>query len=110
MLPSLPPDELKQLAVDFKEGRVFSDRHVTNPQDISMVFLVLLFMDKEDIDQLKQDNLGMIFEYISKAGPRAVNGMPMFTSARYLNRSDTKLLFEMVTKLETAEKEALAKL
>ena len=33
-------------------------------------------------------NLGVIYEEISKAGPRSVNGQPIFMSCRILNRSD----------------------
>jgi len=33
-------------------------------------------------------NLGVIYEELSKAGPRSVNGQPIFMSCRILNRSD----------------------
>jgi len=33
-------------------------------------------------------NIGVIYEYISKAGPRSINGYPCFFSFRILNKAD----------------------
>lgn len=39
-------------------------------------------------------SIGLIYEYLSQAGPMSMNGGPMFMSLRMLNREDTKKMFE----------------
>lgn len=39
-------------------------------------------------------SIGLVYEYLDKAGPMSVNGMPNFFSCRFLNIEDTKKMFE----------------
>lgn len=84
MIPNQTKEELAQIANDIFKGYIFTDRHVHNQNDIGMVFMPLLFMGKkEDEDEGVETELndwGMVYEYVSKAGPRSCNGMPMFMS------------------------------
>ena len=87
--------ELKQIAVDLYDGKIFSDRHFSGPEEtknlISVVFMPLgmgVFKTKKQVA-----NLGMVYEYLDKAGPRAINGFPMFISCRFLNKADAKKMF-----------------
>ncbi len=107
MIPDMPVEELKKLAVDYKESRIFTHLDIHNINDTSMVFMPIALMRKEDLEKLKASDPGLIYEHISEAGPRAINGMPMFMSFHSLNQEDTKRLFEMVGKLQAAEQEAL---
>ncbi len=43
-------------------------------------------------------NLGVIYEEISKAGPRSINGQPIFWSLRIINRSDWKRAHAAITR------------
>jgi len=43
-------------------------------------------------------NLGVIFEEISKAGPRSVNGQPIFWSLRIINHSDWKRAYAAIAR------------
>ena len=43
-------------------------------------------------EQLK--SIGLVYEYLSEAGPMSVNGKPTFFSCRLLNIEDTKKMFE----------------
>ncbi len=47
------------------------------------------------------------YEYIDKAAPRSVNGLPIFFSMRMLSRADQKRLSEKVQRLREAERTAL---
>lgn len=107
MIPTHTPDELKQIAVDLRAGRIFTDRHVKGPEEMSMVFMVLLFLDEKALAELKANPPGMVYEYLSEAGPRSINGMPCFMSHRYLTLEDTKTVFDLMKKLEAAEKAVL---
>ena len=108
MIPSHTPEELKQIAIDLRAGKIFSDRHCQSPEEVSMVFMVLMFLDQKAIDEFKANPPGLIYEYLTEAGPRSVNGMPCFMSHRYLTVDDAKAMFDIAKKLEEAEKAVLA--
>lgn len=42
-------------------------------------------------------NIGMLYEEYSKAGPRGINGMPIFFSCKIVSIEDTKRFREMYT-------------
>ena len=50
-------------------------------------------------------NIGMLYEDYSKAGPRGVNGMPMFMSVNIASIEDTKRFKEMYGKYEKMREE-----
>lgn len=85
--------ELRQIALDLADGKIFCNRHVP-PNDSRMllsIFMILSLM--ENANQWVRD-AGLIYEYLSEAGPRSINGYPMFMSCRKLNIEDTKKMFE----------------
>ena len=73
--------DLKKLAKDLVDGKVFLS---SDPKEIQMCFMVLLFADSKDIPP----DLAAVYEYYSEAGPMACNGKPMFMSARLLVKND----------------------
>lgn len=91
---SLTDEEVKKLADDMYRGLVFTDRHIQNPGDISRVFMPLALLKKEQIEELKIEDPGMVYEYMDKAGPMAIDGMPMFCSFRFLSQEDAKKVIE----------------
>lgn len=84
--------ELKQLAIDIVDGKVFTDQHISQSQKhmLGQVFMPLLL---GGVDELrahdKLGDLGLIYEYYSEAGPLSINGMPTFTSLNFLSITDT---------------------
>jgi len=111
--------ELKKIAMDIYNGLIYTDRHCRQ-SDIMSVFMCLLFMDPRSkptstdtptdrdnkiYELLERDieskhylefikNIGLVYEYLSEAGPRCINGCPTFTSVRLLSREDTIKMFE----------------
>lgn len=81
-------EELKQIAKDLYAGRIFSDRHVPIPRDIIIVFALRLFEDIGIREKMISKEIFFIYEYMDKASPRSLNGMPMFTSFHSLNEID----------------------
>jgi len=83
-------EEIKQLVVDVVGGRVFCDYMVPegNNNSMSMVFMPLALMSREDGEKLIEEEASMLYEYLEKAGPRSVNGYPGFFSFQVLNRAD----------------------
>ncbi len=94
--------EAKQLAEDMYKGLVFTDRHVQRKEDIPGVFMPLALMDSKFVEELQKNPPGMIYEYMDKAGPMAMNGMPMFLSCRMISIDDAKKVFERYNKIREA--------
>lgn len=92
-------EEIKKIAEDLYRGYIFTDRHVENKEDIPSVFMSLCMLDKEGIDKLKNMDIGMIYEYIDKAMPRSINGMPIFFSFNILNKDDTKRVIDRYNRI-----------
>jgi hypothetical protein len=72
-----------------------------------MVFMVLGLMDQNARQQLIDDKPGLLYEYLDEAGPRSINGRPIFTSMKVLNESDTDKVLEKSRKLDAASSKAL---
>ena len=98
-------EELKDLALGLCQGRVFCSTQIPNPRDIPLVFMVTGFMTKEDLAAMKKAKITMFYEEMSRALPRMINNMPMFTSANMLNETDHKRLLEINRKIQEALKE-----
>jgi hypothetical protein len=49
-------------------------------------------------------NIGMLFEDMSKAGSRSINGYPIFYSCKIMSIEDTKKFIEMYRKYEDIRK------
>ena len=119
---SLRDDKLKTIAKDLYNGDIYTDRHCMD-HELTQRFMPLLFMgpgtNSSDDTSEKRDNLiyklleqeietkyyqeyvsniGLVFEYLDKRGPMALNGGPMFMSCRFLTRDDTKKMFEYYEK------------
>jgi hypothetical protein len=84
--------EIKQLAMDIGDGKVFSHTQCTNPGDIRSVFMPLALGVLSGWSEKEFKDIGLIYEYYEKAGPRSVNGMPMFMSMRLLSIDDLRRL------------------
>lgn len=87
-------DELKQLAVDWVEGRIFTSFDI-HPGDmpfmLTKVFMLISLGALAELSKKQLDDVGMIYEYMSEQGYRSVNGYPMFIkSLRWMTRADTE--------------------
>lgn len=110
MIKNRPREDLKKIALDIHKGLIFSDAMIREKSLFDMVFMVFIFMDQAARNKLLKDKPGMCFEYMEKAGPRSINGHPMFFSCQILNQGDTKHVLRMVKKLHDAEEKAKAQL
>lgn len=79
---------LKQLAQDIYDQKAFTNRHIRPGGDIRMVFMPIALGAFKDWEKEDMEDIGLIYEFYSAAGPRAVNGYPCFTSFKILNKLD----------------------
>ena len=91
--------EVRQLAEDMFKGLIFTDRNVQIKEGIPKVFVPLMLMGKEFINELQEIPVGMIYEYMDKAGPRSINGMPIFMSFKFIDVKDQKKVIEIYNKI-----------
>ena len=84
--------ELKRLAVDIVEGKVFGTWNIPSEDRnlVPLIFVPLCFIDEKQFRKLKSRKVAHVYEYLYKAGPRSVNGYPIFFSCRFLTRKDWK--------------------
>lgn len=75
-IPPLTDEEIDQLAIDIITNRVFFP---WTQSDMESAFMMVLAFATED--QIPP-NATIMYEELSKAGPRSLNGMPMFTSGK----------------------------
>jgi hypothetical protein len=89
--------ERRQLALDIMDGKVFGSWNL-DPDEarnvIGMIFLPL------SLGANVPKGVAHIYEYLSQAGPRAINGNPIFMSFRVLLKEDAKALFPMMEELK----------
>ena len=84
--------QIRQLALDVADGRVFL---TTDAREIELAFsMILAFLTEEHRKDLEERDVVAFYEHISKAGPRSVNGLPMFMSACTLTREEYNRLVD----------------
>jgi len=87
-------DKLRTIAQDLHAGRIFCDRQIKGDDSLyGCVFMPLFFMDPKDKWRMSKNPPGLVYEYLTEAGGRAINGYPTFMSMRMLTQEDTKRMF-----------------
>jgi hypothetical protein len=89
--------ELKQLAIDLVEGKVFTSNHLCaegREDMISSIFMPLALGALSGMPEEELKQLGMVYEYLDKAGPIAVNGFPTFMSCGLLTLNDARKMMD----------------
>jgi hypothetical protein len=102
--------ELRQLAMDIVENKVFTDRHL-NENEASMlgqVFMPIIFMSEEQTKKVFED-VGMVYEYYSEAGPRGINGLPVFMTVRFLSSDESNRIAPMIKTIQEFKRQFLGK-
>lgn len=82
-------EEHERLAQDIVAGKVWGPWSIEQ-QDGTYLdsFLVWRLMLPELSQWAKEHKITCVYEYLSEAGPRSINGRPVFFSAQTLNADD----------------------
>lgn len=99
--------QIKELALDIYEGRVFCDRHIAGFKDrniatVAMVFTPLALFTEAQMKDFLANDPAMIYQYTNQAGPKSPGNVPVFKSFRFLNSHDTKLVMAEFNRLQEA--------
>lgn len=90
-VPRMEDDELRKFVLGWCDGKLFSTAHEQlrrQPHHIPSVFMVAAFGGFADCSKTYLDEIGIIWEWIDEALPRAINGMPMFMSCKVMHKED----------------------
>lgn len=99
-----PDQELKTIARDWVEGRIMFSTQV--PQEImSMVFMPLIFLSDEQREQLIADEVFAFYGKMEDAGPRGINGYPMFNSMTSVTEKEYEKLQRYAKSYQEMQKE-----
>lgn len=91
LLQRLDDAALATFVMEVCDGKIFTLHHIREHDRESMVPMVFMpvalgaFSGWYGVDL---EQVGTIWEYLSEAGPRAINGYPMFFSLRVMHKDD----------------------
>jgi len=106
--------ELKIIAQDLADGKIFCDRHLNDDiQLIPSVFMILALGGQNWADWMLHAKINFVYEYLDKAGPSFINGYPTFFSCGMLSENDTKKMlkfYEKILEMKKKKKEELDKM
>jgi hypothetical protein len=90
-IPKLSDEKLREFVDDFVSNRIFTSAHLHENEAatmLSMVFMPIALGCFSKVQEESFKNVGVIWEYYSKAGPRSINGRPIFFSLNVLHIDD----------------------
>ena len=88
MLPERTDAELKRIAVDIEGGSIFTSFQLPpdEPKTVQYVFTPMMFVSRKQAQQMQEDDVVCLYEYLDNRLPRNVNGYPTFSSCYMLSR------------------------
>ena len=95
--------ELRELAFYIFENKVFGtwsfrdDKEMANL--IGIVFMPFMFMPQEDKKKLIDAKVIHMYEFYDQAGPRSINGYPIFMGVRFILEGEWKKIVKYVEAL-----------
>lgn len=92
-------EELRQLALDIVEGKVFTDRHCP-PEMLAACFMWIGLGGMAGWSEEDIDTVGTIYEYIDKAFGRGINGFPTFASTQFVHASQMEQFVTLINQAQ----------
>jgi hypothetical protein len=93
-------EDLKKIAIDFADGKIFTSDLLPDMNLLPQVFVPIALNCFKDIpeEDIKKGKLWVIYEYYDKAGPRSINGYPIFFSLNYLSKEEAEVTNDLLHK------------
>jgi hypothetical protein len=101
----LSPEDLTMWAEGLAKGQVFTGNDCP-PDLLAMVFMPL-GMGALSGQQIDWDSIGNVVQWISKAGPQGINGLPVFMSCHIIHKDDWTIIADRALKAHEALQAAL---
>lgn len=97
-VPRMKPADITDLARAVVQNRVY----ITNTEAGVASFELILSLALADAPESFIDEIGAIWEYLEKAAPRSINGLPMFFSCHFIAQDDLASFITQVGEFEAA--------
>lgn len=91
-IPRMSDDEIREFTDALLSGQVFTSGQA--PEELLGTIFMPLMMGAAAHLEPVIENVGCFYEYIEKAGPRAINGYPIFSSFHIMNKDDWDIVME----------------
>jgi hypothetical protein len=91
-LPRMSDQDLRKFVDDFVSNRIFTSAQL-NDSNVNLLPMIFMPLGLGSLSNLQPDSLkqiGCVWEYIDKAGPRSINSMPMFITMNLMHIEDWK--------------------
>jgi len=95
--------DLRKIAVDLYNNHIFTIQQIEQESLIPMVFMPIALGGLQNIPKEDLERIGSIFEYYSEAGPRGINGYPIFFSCKLISKEQwdqVKVYFDEYKELQ----------
>jgi hypothetical protein len=102
---SIDEAAVKDIAMDLYKNDIFVSQQLIDAGQgdlMSMVFMASIFGGPEMVEAYEREGVEVLYEYYSEAGPRGINGYPMFFSHRVLDREDWNRVVDKWKKIKAA--------
>jgi hypothetical protein len=96
---------ITRIAKDIVANLIFTTESIRKGDEnlLGMIFLPILLGGAKSRPQVETLAAGgMIYEYYAQAGPRSINGYPIFYSCYTMGVEDTKMVWEKVERIRRA--------
>lgn len=94
--------ELQEIAVGVATNEIFTDKHVA-PGDIRLIttiFAPLGFLGRKELLKMQRRcRPGLIYAPMKLAGPRSINGYPIFFEMHLLHPDDATIVWDKYERL-----------
>jgi hypothetical protein len=91
-LPRMSDAELREFVLGVCDDKVFTSAHLQQREGgldlLRMVFLPLALGAMKEAPEAHIKDVGLMWEWMREAGPRSINGYPMFFSVRFMHQLD----------------------
>lgn len=104
-LTPLTDEQVHELALSIFRNEIFTDRHIAkhDMRLLPSIFMPLGLLEKKDVLRMqRKERPGMFYAKWSEAGPRSLNGYPMFFSVSMCSEADTKKVWDAYNHLTEA--------
>jgi len=96
---------LYDLAQKVIGGQVFTSLQVQEPSLIGSIFMPIVLSGKDDLNWMLENKIAMFYSDMADAGPRSINGYPMFFKMGFINADEMKIFLEMYKDIQNEHEE-----
>lgn len=94
--------ERRELAMSIVDGKVFGTWNLREGEPLNIIQMIFMPLA---LGSGVPEGTVHVYDYLCNAGPRSINGYPMFFSCRFLLKEDAEAILPIVKKLDEQKQE-----